>query len=308
MEVRANEEPEDFDDYLTLIKKPLENPKLQILRLDEPTPKYLELESDGILPPWPGPGYCFKIMCAPAHRSDSDRNAYKTPMVYVLDDDSANPLHCTDVFKKIGAMYCFKCPSTNGSIGSCCHIAFLIMWCGANYMMESTISKGVRLVNIKNSFPFLHPDEAMKYAKSVPIPVRNQRTSAEKRPHDAYYRQTRFIHLNDTLDNSDSDEMNEVEPADNPISNEVVESATPVQTSIDIGANLPIQPLLPEPSNPAANVPHQNSEPPESVSSYASGLFGHGTSNIERYLVRVTRRYPEMALPEVHSVPGKGFT
>ena len=314
MEVTSNEEPEDYEDYLTLINRPLENPKLKVLRLDNPTPKYLELESEGILPPWPGPGYCFKITCAPAHRSDTDRQAYKTPMVYVLDDESSNPLHCTDIFKKIGAMYCYKCPSTNGSIGSCCHIAFLIMWCGANYMMESTITKGVRMVNIKNQYPFLHPDEAMTYAKSAPIPVKNNRTSTEKRPHDPFYRETRFMNVNHGDDDSDmtgTDEMVEIEPSANPINNEctdfepVIES--PVLKSLELGANLSIHPVISEPVYPADNGSQPGSEQPESIASSASGFFGAGTANVERYLQRMTRKYPDMAIPEVHPEPGIFF-
>ena len=155
-EIIMNEDPEDYEEYLELLGMPLENAKVQVLRLDEPTPKYQELQDDGIFKEWPGPGYVFRTTCAPAHRSDTDRTAYKTPTVFLLDSDIPNLLHCSDVYKKIASMYCYHCPSLNGSISSCCHLAFLIIYLSADYLLQKSVNRGVRMVNIKNPFSLHH--------------------------------------------------------------------------------------------------------------------------------------------------------
>jgi hypothetical protein len=193
-EIVQEEEPDTFEEFEELLKMPLENPKIQVLRLDNPPQSYLELEEEEILCQWPGPGRLFRVVCAPAHRSDTDRAAYKTPTVFVLDSEDPNPLNCTDIFRRVGAMHCYNCPATNGGISSCCHLAFLIILLSAIYLLQETINKGVRLVNIKNPFDFLHPAEIMDYATSVHIPNNVARVSKEKRPNDIIYNLSQFLY------------------------------------------------------------------------------------------------------------------
>ena len=44
----------------------LQDPKVQVQRMEKASESYKELEAQGILPPWPGPGYLFRTVYAPA--------------------------------------------------------------------------------------------------------------------------------------------------------------------------------------------------------------------------------------------------
>ena len=123
-------------------------------------------------------------------------------MVYVLDEDITNPLNCSDAFKRIGATFCFNCPSKNGGISSCCHVAFAVMVLGVKYALEISYNKAVKIVSIKNPYSFLHPSETMSSAQSVPMPKNVKRTSLEKRANDPLFFPDNFLYL-------DEDEIDE---------------------------------------------------------------------------------------------------
>lgn len=305
-EIVQEEEPGNFDEYEELLAMPLENHDVQALRLDEPPEKYLELEAEGILPPWPGPGYVFRAVCAPAHRSDTDRSAYKTPMVFVLDDDSSNPLNCTDVYKRVGCLFCYNCPSTNGSISSCCHLAYAVILFSASYMLETCVNKGVRLVNIKNPFSFLHPDEVMSHCRSVSIPKNVQRTSVEKRPNDPLYDPAHFLYLVDEeTEEGDVDQSAVIDIS--PDSADVLgQSTVPQALNPDTHApDVPSQsPVLTAPNHEAPDSSSRASAMAQSTTSSVS-FYGQGVANIERFIQTEVRKVPNWVIPLVNPWRGK---
>lgn len=301
-EVVADEDPQTFDEYQELICQYLQEPQVEVLRLEKPTESYEELVQDGILPPWPGPGYIFRIVCAPAHRSDTDKSAYKTPMVYVLDEDITNPLNCSDVFKRIGATFCFNCPSTNGGISSCCHVAFIIMILGAYYALEISYNKAVKIVSIKNPYSFLHPSETMTSAQSVPIPKNVKRTSLEKRANDPLLFPDNFLYW-------DEDEIDEYYQEGS-----VEEDAVERQDSVDQEFNgeegsieVNETSILQEECITGISFQEQSRELNVDVQSIASSrgttasLYGGSVANVERYIDKVVRRNPDQAIPPINN-------
>ena len=305
-EVILNEDPEDHAEYVELLNMPLENAKVEVLRLDEPTDKFKELQMEGIFKEWPGPGYVFRTTCAPAHRSDTNRSAFKTPTIFLLDSESPNLLNCTDVYKRIGAMYCVNCPSLNGTISSCCHLAFLLIWLSADYVLEKSENRGIRMVNIKNPFSFLHPDEIMNHSHSIPIPAVVQRTSIEKRPNCPLYRRSRFMYLTETVESDDDSEPqrnNDYECVDQ---NLAIESAPTDSDAFEDRAGLTSE----YPALPGTNNLNQNNdiqiEPEPSLSTTSTvSYFGQGrTADIEKFVEKRTRRHQELAIPEVVNFQG----
>ena len=118
---------ENFSEYAELIHYTLCDLKVKYKRLSSPPSDYLELEAAGCLPKWPGSGYLFRIVCFPSNKSNNVKRNLKCPTVFVLDDENINPLNCTDKFKRVAAQFCLNCPSLNGCLSSCCHLALLIL-------------------------------------------------------------------------------------------------------------------------------------------------------------------------------------
>ena len=50
-EVENLEKPNNYEDYCLLMGEGVHDPKIEVLRLDEPTAMYLNLVSQGVLPP-----------------------------------------------------------------------------------------------------------------------------------------------------------------------------------------------------------------------------------------------------------------
>ena len=308
-EVILNEDPEDYIEYMELLKMPLENAKVEVLRLDEPTSKFKELQLEGIFKEWPGPGYVFRTSCAPAHRSDTSRAAFKTPTIFLLDSEVPNLLHCSDIYQRIGSMYCYNCPSLNGSISSCCHLAYLLLWLSADYVLEKSVNRGVRMVNIKNPFSFLHPGEIMSNTHSIPIPTVVNRTSDEKRPNCPLYGRSKFMYLTETADSDESDI--DLEPQGNHgdvgVEQNLASEAAPIQSVAfeeqeDISSECP---ALPETNNLNRDNNIQI-EPAPSISTTSTvSYFGQGrTTDIEKFIGKHTRRNQELVIPEIVDFQG----
>ena len=142
-----------------LLSQPPENIRVRFHRLYHPPPGYEEKEIAGILPAWPGTGTIIQLVCFPSNRSNNVRANWKWPTMFLLDSIEPNPLNCTDIFKRVGAIFCDNCPSVSGNLGGCCHLGFMLLQLSANWALEST-NRTVRLVNMKNP-AFLHPNEVM---------------------------------------------------------------------------------------------------------------------------------------------------
>ena len=183
LEVIEKDKPDNFEDFAEMISVGLKEPNLYYLRLTNPPPEYQELHASGILPPWPGPGTIYRIEVAPAYKSNTDRKAWKTPMIWVLDSEQKNLLGCSDVFRRVAATHCKNCPAQEGGIASCCHVGFELLFCSAPWTLEYTVNRALRFVNIKNHSNFLHPQEVMKNTKGNKgyMPSRTYRRSVEKR-------------------------------------------------------------------------------------------------------------------------------
>ena len=65
----------------------------------------------------------------------------KFPVVFLLDSELVNPLNCSDKMKRYAAFRCYNCPSVNGNIGCCCHIAFLILFLSAVFIFCESVNK-----------------------------------------------------------------------------------------------------------------------------------------------------------------------
>ena len=176
--------PNDFEEYKEMIQVPPENIRVKFVRLNRPPADYLEKEREGILSAWPGAGTLVQMVCYPSNRSSNVRGNWKWPTIFVLDDPSANPLNCSNVFKSIGAFTCINCPSVNGNLGGCCHLGFTFMQLSAPWVLEST-NRAVKLVNMKNP-EFLHPAEVMSNTVShAGFSTFSVRQSTDKRVNSA---------------------------------------------------------------------------------------------------------------------------
>ena len=69
-----------------------------------------------------GSGWLFQVKCLPSNKSNKLKSNWKHPCVFILDSEDKNPLHCTDVFKRVSNYFCYSCPSLNGLIGACGHL------------------------------------------------------------------------------------------------------------------------------------------------------------------------------------------
>ena len=300
MEVNATEDPQNMDELEELLGTRLENPRLQVCRLDNEPGGYQELVDDDVLPPWPGPGYLFRIVCAPAMRSDTDKSAYKKPTLYLLDSDVVNPLNCTDKFKRIAGLHCYNCPSTAGTVGSCCHLACLLSICSADFLLDLSVNRCLSLVNMKNPYHFQHPEENMDFACSAPIPVNVPRTSKDKRSNDPFYDGSKFGDLvdmegniiEDTIDDNRND-CNGVhdDNADNQEDNVADPEELIVDETID---NIEM---------PGSQI--QEADVRSVASSAPSSYYGRGVANVERYIIRKVAADVRLRIPPVNENRGK---
>ena len=178
---------EDFETYAALIKGQLDECKVNYLRLDEPPAEYSSMVASGILPPWPGKGTAYQVACLPHYKSDTQKKNQRQPVIFVLDSPEPNQLNCSNVFKRVAAMHCYRCPSLNGSISGCCHIGFLLLTLAAPWFLNVNYNKAVKLVSIKNKYAckFQHPQEAVqtKSNRNVTDLFKcNKKISVNKRP------------------------------------------------------------------------------------------------------------------------------
>ena len=145
----------------------------------------------------------FRLTCLPSNKSDKVKQNWKSPTVFILDNENLNPLGYTNCFKSVGAVHCFNCPSASGGISGCCHIGFLMLALSAPFALEN-ISKPVKWVNLKNQHDFLHPNEAVEGNTKMQL-AKSARISAEKRPNDVFY-----FHQFDGSDKSQSDQSQRI--------------------------------------------------------------------------------------------------
>jgi hypothetical protein len=295
-EVIDEEEPESLEDYQELLSLRLKDPQVQVQRMEKASESYKELEAQGILPPWPGPGYLFRTVCAPAHRSDTDKKAYKTPMIYLLDEDTCNPLNCTDIFRRIAATFCYNCPSTNGGISSCCHIAYLLMVLCASYALDISYNKAVKIVSIKNPYPFLHPPETMSSARSVQIPKNVKRKSTEKRLNDPFFEPDNFLYFEyEDIDQEDGQEEDRQEGdgqvEDGQVEDGQGEDGHGDDGQVENGQVVGVQ------QDEEMNI---DTHSICSTTSAATSLHGRGVANVENYVRKANRKDPEHSIPEVN--------
>ena len=296
MEIDNEESPENMEELRELLEYRLEKPQLQVHRLDDEPDGYQGLVDEGILPIWPGTGYLFKIVCAPAMRSDTDKKAYKTPILYLLDSPEVNPLNCSDVFKRIGGIYCFNCPSTTGGIGSCCHMAFLVSVCSASYLLDRSVNRLTSLVNIKNRHSFQHPEENMNFAKSAPIPVDIPRLSKDKRSNDPLYDSSKFI-TDDEESNEDENSNANSNDIDDVHEGNVCGDQEDVAEHVDcVDENLPSQ-----------QIQTQEADVRSIASSAPSSYYGRGVANADRFIQRKVAANHHLRIPPVNLNRGKLF-
>lgn len=181
------EEIDDFEEYSQLLRQPIGNLDVKVLRLDNPPPAYVEKQAVGLLPPWPGSGFAIQVVCLPHYKSDTQAQNHRLPVIFVLDSDDTNPLGCSGVFKRVGAMHCFKCPSLNGGISACCHLAFALVSMSCPWFLEVSFNKPTRMITVKNAkfLSFLHPPEAVQTSSNRRVSDLfscKDRKSVQKRP------------------------------------------------------------------------------------------------------------------------------
>ena len=158
-----DEEVRDFEHYSELIKEGLSDYQVSYLRLETAPADYMSKQAAGLLPPWPGKGCAYQVTCLPHYKSATQKINHRQPVIYLLDSSEPNPLHCSDRFKRVAAMHCYKCPSLNGSISGCCHIGFLLLVLTASWFLNNVnVNKPVKLVSIKNKHLYQHPKEAVQ--------------------------------------------------------------------------------------------------------------------------------------------------
>ena len=129
-------------------------------------------------------------MCYPSNKSDSAKTNHKYPTFFVLDSEEPNFFGCSDIYKRVFSYYCYGCPSLNGTIGSCSHLAFLLLYLGAPAILlhMKTSNLIVPALNMRNKFTFLDPVEALEYTKKgVHFHFNADRTSREGRPNCLFY-------------------------------------------------------------------------------------------------------------------------
>ena len=225
-----------------------------------------------------------------------------------------NPLHCSDVFKRVGAAFCYDCPSMNGLISACRHLGFLYEALFAPYVFVESTNKPVRLVNIKNKFPFLHPEETLHLTKkTVDLPGKVKRISEEKRPNDL------FLHTEKVIDDEEfrilygfsSSHGTETE----------IRDEAPVADAIAIendSQELPFDTLNPsntcQPANDAEMTdtcqPVNDSEMIISQSQSEGpainfGMYGSSSGDIDKFIKKKTKRRPGWIIPNPSQHSGR---
>ena len=102
------DEIKTFEEYKDLLKRMNQDMKVYALELETAPKGYSEKENEGLLPPWPGKGVAFQIKCPPSNKSDTQPSNNRNPVIFLLENEEHNPLNCSDVFKRVGNMYCYK--------------------------------------------------------------------------------------------------------------------------------------------------------------------------------------------------------
>ncbi len=97
-----------FEEYKNLLTSANNDLTVAVLKIETAPESYIEKEKEGLLPAWPGKGYAVQIKCPPSNKSDSQPSNYRNPVIFILEKEEPNPLNCSDVFKRIGAIHCYK--------------------------------------------------------------------------------------------------------------------------------------------------------------------------------------------------------
>ena len=235
---------ETFKKYCTLLRSNLEDLCVKVKKFDSPPIGYLKKQEEGLLPPWPGKGYAITTKCFPHYKSDSQPGNRRQPVIFVLESSEKNLLGCSDVFKPVAAMTCYKCPSLNGGISACCHLGFLLICLSCPWFLTlNTINKPIRIVSIKNSkwLGILHPGEALRTKDNLRIGSvfkSNKRTSVIKRPNCPFnnpsipFKKLRKSHPDRTVESEVSESIT-VEQSGRHKTLSVVESEASESTSVE---------------------------------------------------------------------------
>lgn len=297
---------DEFEEYDEMLHLPPQEIKIQYKRIVDAPDEYIEKENSGILPPWPGSGTLFRIVCYPSNRSDI-RNNCKMPSIFLLDDINKNPLHCSDIFKGIGAMRCYNCPSLNGSTGTCSHLGFMFMLLSAPFVLEST-NRPVQLVNMKNKFAFLDPssvtDSVLTNANAF---VNQTRRSSDRRATSAIHHPAENVEVEN--DQSSSFQQSS---ANTYTRNDATNASTRSQ---DVLSAVNTSPTGGE-SPGAEGTDHQSEHGENSLNnnnafsgvnsqvSSAQSLYGFGSTDIDGFIRREVRRNPSRRIPQQNQQRG----
>ena len=299
-EVDGYDDVRDFDDLEDLLSDPPLEIQVKYKRLVRPSAEYLNLEAAGILPPWPGPGTLFRVTCLPSNRSDTNPQNSKHPTIFILDDSTLNPLHCSDVFKSVGAMNCYNCPSLNGGISTCAHLGFELLLLSSPYALFS-VNRPVKLVNMKNRHGFLNPAEVLENIQTLGLPINpvpHQRE--DKRKTDILYNPEENIVSESEDEQSDPPQSSSAQHPDQAGAQEEENNGQEINSEINNDNLADLNQDFPE-----------GNEQPETRSgcggSQYSGasLYGQSVANVENYLQRMTRRNPSRMIPPRTTVQGK---
>ena len=314
---------QNIAEYNELLSLPPQNLRVRTVRLENAPDEYLAKQAEGILPAWPGSGTLFRLQCFPSNRSSIDRRNWKMPTVFILDDSSPNPLNCTYVFKSVGAITCFNCPSVNGSLGGCCHLGWMFMVLSAPFVIQSR-NKGVQLVNIKNPQSFLHPDEVMQSTIThVGMPTFNVRQSYDTRENSLLLRASdllvpisdssnpqvsRGAHVAQAFQVSQPSQT--AQPSQGTLPSQPRPVSQPSPANQEAQPSQDTQPSQPSPANQEAqpsqdaqhSQPHpvsQSSQATQASVSSVQSLYGYSSgTNIEAVIRRAVSRNPSRSIPE----------
>ena len=212
-----------------------------------------------------------------------------------MDDPNVNPLHCSDVFKRVGAAFCYDCPSMNGLISACRHLGFLYEALFAPYVFVESTNRPVRLVNIKNKFPFLHPGETLEHTKkTVGLPGKVKRTSEEKRPNDI------FLHTEKVIDDKEFRVLFGISTGQ--------EAETDIREEPSIADTIPTEndtnavqfdtqntEIIAQPDTNSQGTISQ-SQPEELAINF--GMYGRSSGDIDKFIKKKTKRRPHWFLPD----------
>ena len=307
----------NFEEYAELLEQNPQELRIQFKRIEQAPSEYTEKEQAGILPAWPGAGTLFRLVCYPSNRSDIRSNC-KMPSIFVLDDREKNPLNCSDVFKPIGAMRCYNCPSLNGSIGNCAHLGFMIMLLSAPFALGST-SRPVQLVNMKNKFSFLDPNSVTDTVNTHANALRTvPRRSTDRRKSSIYYFPEENMLEEETGSLQDEGNHSVIGsllaspilvtpfPRNSSGNDEQVSSRPLGQSLPPCEQDQPCHRDATSNSNLQGNdqQPYQGSSIANSQASSSQSLFGFGRTDIDAFIRRRVRRNPSRSIPLAHHQRG----